>query len=295
MINMTWLKTFCVLGDIGHFTRTAEALFMTQSGVSQHIKKLEEQLSTPLLIREGKSFSLTDAGVKLHRQGKTLLYASQDLATAIRQDEKHSGQLRISSPGSVGLRLYPHLLGIQQRFKELTIDYTFAPNSQIEQDLIERRIDIGLVTEQTQLAELTSIQLAQEPLVLITPSNVSTVNWNVLIELGFINHPDGVHHARQLLSENFPQFSHIEQFPARGFSNQIGLILEPVSRGLGFTVLPITAAKAFHRQSAITIHQLKYTVSESLYLCKNSKSFESQRVQFIESAIVDFVALEVTK
>ena len=69
MINPTWLKTFCTLADIGHFTQTAEVLFMTQSGVSQHIQKLENQLDTLLLIRNGKSFSLTDAGMKLHQQG----------------------------------------------------------------------------------------------------------------------------------------------------------------------------------------------------------------------------------
>ncbi|WP_227664755.1 LysR family transcriptional regulator [Marinobacter litoralis] len=34
MINTTWLRTFCTLVEVGHFTRTAERLHMTQSGVS---------------------------------------------------------------------------------------------------------------------------------------------------------------------------------------------------------------------------------------------------------------------
>ena len=44
MINPTWLNTFCTLVEVNHFTQTAERLFMTQSGVSQHIKKLEQQV-----------------------------------------------------------------------------------------------------------------------------------------------------------------------------------------------------------------------------------------------------------
>lgn len=48
MINTSWLRTFCTLVEVGHFTRTAERLHMTQSGVSQHIHKLEEQLGTEL-------------------------------------------------------------------------------------------------------------------------------------------------------------------------------------------------------------------------------------------------------
>lgn len=62
MINQVWLKTFCTLVEVGHFTKTAEKLFMTQSGVSQHIKKLELQLDVALLNRDGKSFILTDSG-----------------------------------------------------------------------------------------------------------------------------------------------------------------------------------------------------------------------------------------
>lgn len=113
MINPTLLKTFCTLAKIGHFTQTAELLFMTQSGVSQHIKKLENQLGTLLLIRDGKSFSLTEAGLKLHQQGKYLLNTLIELEASIKLDEPFSGTVKIASPGSVGLKLYPYLLDIQ--------------------------------------------------------------------------------------------------------------------------------------------------------------------------------------
>ena len=73
MINITWLRTFCTLVDVGHFTRTAGRLYMTQSGVSQHVRKLEEQLDTGLLIRQGKLFSLTNAGEQLYREGGEIL------------------------------------------------------------------------------------------------------------------------------------------------------------------------------------------------------------------------------
>ena len=136
MINPLWLKTYCTLAELGHFTHTATALFMTQSGVSQHIQKLEQQLDVALLLREGKSFTLTDAGVRLYQNGKQLLQASDDLATSIKQDDAYIGNIRISSPGSVGLKLYPQLLDIQQTHPKLSLDYTFAPNQSIEQALI---------------------------------------------------------------------------------------------------------------------------------------------------------------
>lgn len=289
MINPLWLKTYCTLAELGHFTHTATALFMTQSGVSQHIQKLEQQLDVALLLREGKSFTLTDAGVRLYQNGKQLLQASDDLATSIKQDDAYVGNIRISSPGSVGLKLYPQLLDIQQTHPKLSLDYTFAPNQSIEQALIERKIDIGLMTETTKTSKLTSQKIALEPLVLVTSNKVKEINWQVLGDLGFILHPDVEHHANLLLTENFKQFEHIDQFEHKGFSNQISLILEPVSRNIGFTVLPLHAVNAFHQQEHIYIHPLAKPVSESLYLCQNKTAFESARSKYLQTVITDFL------
>tara|TARA_R110000850_G_scaffold26875_1_gene76546 strand:+ start:134 stop:1006 length:873 start_codon:yes stop_codon:yes gene_type:complete len=289
MINQLWLKTFCTLADIGHFTQTANKLFMTQSGVSQHIKKLEQQLDTALLLRSGKSFSLTDAGYQLHQKGQELLRSAVELEKLIKQDEKYEGRIKIASPGSVGLRLYPYLLDIQQRHPKLSIDYIFAPNKSIEQDLVDRKIDLGLITDLSRESNLISQQIAVEPLVLVTSSNVESIEWQTLMELGFISHPDAVHHGRLLLSKNFPEFEHIEQFVHKGFSNQIGLILEPVSKGIGFTVLPLYAVKAFNSQDLIKIQPLNKTASEKLYLCFNRHSIMANRIKFIQSSITSYL------
>lgn len=289
MINPNWLNTFCTLADIGHFTQTAERLFMTQSGVSQHIKKLEQQLDTLLLIREGKSFSLTQAGVKLHQQGKTLLNTVLELEASIKQDEPFSGTIKIASPGSVGLKLYPYLLDIQQQHSNLIIDYSFAPNSEIEAKIAERKIDIGLVTELSKVKDVVCKKITVEPLVLITSNKVKSVSWQQLLALGFIVHPDAHHHAQLLLSMNFSEFEHIDQFDRKGFSNQISLILEPVSRGMGFTILPLHAVNAFHKQSHIQIHKLEHSVSESLYLCHNRHSYETKRNIYVKSMISNFI------
>ncbi|MCP3852105.1 MAG: LysR family transcriptional regulator [Gammaproteobacteria bacterium] len=290
MINQIWLKTFCTLVEVGHFTQTAEKLFMTQSGVSQHIKKLENQLDTALLIREGKSFSLTNAGYQLHQKGQELLRSSEDLENLIKQDEEYEGVIKIASPGSIGLKLYPYLLDIQKAHPKLVIDYMFAPNRSIEKDLINREIDLGLITELSNDSRLISQKIALESLVLVTPDNVESIVWEQLLELGFISHPDAAHHGRQLLSDNFPEFEHIEQFTHKGFSNQISLILEPVSKGFGFTVLPLHAAKAFQPQSLIKIHRLKNPVSESLYLCFNRHSILTNRTKLIKSSVVNYLS-----
>lgn len=289
MINPVWLKTFCTLVDVGHFTQTADKLFMTQSGVSQQIKKLEQQLGIALLIRDGKSFLLTDAGQKLYQKGQLLLKSSEELESLIKHDQTYEGTIKIASPGSIGLKLYPYLLEIQQRYPKLIIEHTFAPNKTIEQNLVERNIDLGLITTLSNNTNLISQQVAIEPLVLVTSHKVKTINWQTLLTLGFISHPDAAHHGQLLLSQNFTAFETIAQFDNKGFSNQISLILKPVSKGFGFTVLPLHAAKAFHQQELIKIHPLNTPVCENLYLSMNRHATLANRVKFIKTSVSEFL------
>lgn len=267
MTNTIWLRSFCTLVEVGHFTRTAERLHMTQSGVSQHVRKLEDQLGIALLVREGKQFSLTDAGERLYAEGRTIIQTLSSLEHRIAEDPAYEGLVRVMSPGSVGLKLYPHLLELLQcRYPGLAIDYRFAPNADVENAISDYRIDIGFMTSASTLEKVSGQPIAKESLLLVTPADVVEPSWEALTELGFIDHPDGAHHAGMLLGANFPEFQHSNLFQKKGFSNHIGLILEPVSMGLGFTVLPAHAVEAFQRLQLVRIHRLPVPVSETLFL-----------------------------
>lgn len=266
MINPVWLRSFCTLVELSHFTRTAEQLNMTQSGVSQHIHKLEDHLGLPLLIRHGKRFTLTDAGESLYREGSSVISALSEIEVRVGANPVHEGVVRIASPGSMGLKLYRHLLSVQQQHPKLVIDYRFAPNATVEKLIADNKVDLGFMTSPSTLAGVSCHPVAKEELRLITQAGVTKLSWKKLLALGFIDHPDGAYHAGQLLSANYPEFQHVEQFDSAGFSNQINLILEPVCMGLGFTVLPTYAIDAFENSEAITVHRLPKQVSEILYL-----------------------------
>ncbi|BEH16474.1 LysR family transcriptional regulator [Marinobacter shengliensis] len=240
---------------------------MTQSGVSQHVRKLEEQLGTELLVRQGKQFSLSGAGERLYTEAQGILFALSNLEQTVGEDPPFEGSVRIMSPGSVGLKLYPHLLELQSKHPKLVVDYRFAPNPDVENAIAKSTVDLGFMTSKSTLADVSCTPVAQEALLLVTPATVEEPDWDTLMALGFIDHPDGNHHASLLLGANYPEFQHSNLFPKKGFSNQIGLILEPVSMGLGFTVLPAHAVEAFEKSEHIKVHRLANPVSETLYLC----------------------------
>ncbi|MEH6800871.1 MAG: LysR family transcriptional regulator [Halopseudomonas sabulinigri] len=283
MINPLWLRSFCTLVEIGHFTRTAERLHMTQSGVSQHIHKLEALLAAPLLLREGKQFTVTEAGERLYRAAREILLSLSNLEQQIGQDPSHEGLLRVMSPGSVGLKLYPHLLALQQQYPKLVIDYRFAPNLDVESAIAEHRVDIGFMTTTSAREEVSCQAIATEPLLLVTPAAVTDPSWQALQQLGFIDHPDGSHHAGLLLGANYPEYQHSQLLAQKGFCNQISLILQPVSLGLGFTVLPAHAVAAFGQPEQIKTHRLANPVSETLYLALRRNRVAPQRVETVLS------------
>ncbi|WP_298718674.1 LysR family transcriptional regulator [uncultured Oceanisphaera sp.] len=281
MINPVWLRSFCTLVEVGHFTRTAERLHMTQSGVSQHVKKLEEQLARPLLIRQGKQFTLTEAGERLYREARAIIRSLTNLEQLVGEDPPYEGLVRLMSPGSVGLKLYPHLLELQCRHSGLIIDYRFAPNADVEKAIASDGVDVGFMTRLATLDEVRCQPIAEESLLLVTPATVKDPSWSTLLQLGFIDHPDGAHHAGLLLGANYPEFQHSNLFEKKGFSNQINLILEPVSRGLGFTVLPAHAVAAFQQPQRVNSHPLSHPVSEILYLGVNRNRALPNRVHSV--------------
>ncbi len=67
------LQYFHTVVQTGSFTEAAEQCFISQSAISQQIKALENDLGVKLLIRENRSFSLTEAGEYLYHKSEQLL------------------------------------------------------------------------------------------------------------------------------------------------------------------------------------------------------------------------------
>lgn len=84
-LNYHHLYYFWTVARLGHLTKAAEQLHVSQSALSGQIRKLEESLGHPLFLREGRRLKLSEAGRKAYsyaeeifRQGEALsaLFAS---------------------------------------------------------------------------------------------------------------------------------------------------------------------------------------------------------------------------
>lgn len=280
MLSPQWLRTFTALVEQGSFTRCAEYLDLTQAAVSQHVQKLEEQLG-PLLIRRPRQLELTPAGHSLLDYCEEVSAADQRLHKRLSErDEKH-GEISLICPGSIGLTLYPILLNLQQANPGLIIRQRFAPDKEVLEAVLGNRFELGLATLKPDDPRLCVSRFTKEPLELIAPASESVKSWEDLKRIGFIDHPDGRAMGSRLLSRYYPEAPGIGSLPCRGFTNQIGLILEPVARGLGFTVLPRYARLAFQRPESIQIIKGPRLVEDTLWLIHRAEWPLSTRAERI--------------
>ncbi|WP_110656149.1 LysR family transcriptional regulator [Salinicola halimionae] len=267
MFNAQYFRTYMMLVETGSFTQTAGKLDMTQPGVSQHVRKLEEYLGRSLLNRHGRRFSLTDAGRRAYDYAVKLFAEHEHFRRSLDDDSPDSGECRIASPGSVGLMFYPFLLGYQQMHPGLTVNYSFAFDHEIAQDVMAGRYDVGIVTEVGKQPDLSFEAWHQEPLCLVVPADFTGTTLSELLALGFVNYNDGNTNAGLLLRSNFGnEFRSMSHFPRQGFTNEVGQVLDAVARGLGFTVVsrPVLETSPWQRQ--VKEMPLAQPVYETLHL-----------------------------
>jgi DNA-binding transcriptional LysR family regulator len=288
MINQQWLHTFLTLVEVGHFTQTAEKLYMTQPGVSQQIKKLEEQVGVPLLNRIGKRFELSREGGILYQFGCKRRQEEDQLFRELMSDNPHKGECRIACSGAMATFLYPHLLKRQKKHPGLMVAVEAAPNERIIQSILQNAIDLGIVTQPFPSTELLYEALGFESLCLVLPSSYADqlLSFDSLQRIGFIDHPDGAHYADRLLSANFgEQFRSLEKLKKSGYVNQINQILVPVSEGLGFTVLPEKAVHHFPQQSLLYVAALQVPIHDELFLVRKKHRVLPKRYDWFERKI----------
>ncbi len=284
MISPQWLRSFVVLAERGSFTRTADQLGLTQAAVSQHIRHLEETLG-PLLIRRPRQIELTPAGQALLMYCADLEQAEKRLNLRLPGEDDRQGEISLISPGSIGLSLYPLLLDLQALYPGLTMRHRFAPDHDVLKAVGNNDFELGLVTIKPDDPRLAACLFAQEPLDLVVPAKVMVSCWEDLENLGFIDHPDGQAMASRLLSRVFPGNRGIRSIACKGFVNQIGLILDPVARGFGFTVLPRYAREAYAWPDAIRVVEMDPRVVDSLWLIYRAQWTLSARARFVASEL----------
>ncbi len=162
------LRTFVEVVRTGSFTDAAQNLFLSQPTVSQHIRQLEEELGSRLVMRTTRRIEITSQGRRLSA------YAEDILALRDRMMENCSSHGH--SILSIGASTIPSAYILPAVLKQFGKEHPEAyfsihqsDSAGVERGVAEGLFDIGLTGRVPEEPELTSQELCQDQMVLITP------------------------------------------------------------------------------------------------------------------------------
>lgn len=168
------LETFMAVSEARHVTEAATLLGMTQSAVSQQLKKLEWALGVQLLDRSTRPVELTHAGRVLQRRAFRIINELEDLRAELRHLQ--SGALpilRIGMLASIATTLTPGLYDMVKQelgVPELTLSAGLATDHQTA--LNARSIDIAITSDpQFDITGFDVFPILEEPFFLVLPAS----------------------------------------------------------------------------------------------------------------------------
>jgi DNA-binding transcriptional LysR family regulator len=141
------LRTFVTGVDMGSFVRAADKLGRSTSAVSAQLKKLEDQLGTPVLRKEGRGMVTTAAGESLLGYARRLLELNDEAATAVRGADL-AGSVRLGIQQDFGEHVLTEVLGRFVRVHpRVRIEARAARNTELMELLNSGRLDLALAWE----------------------------------------------------------------------------------------------------------------------------------------------------
>lgn len=147
--NLNHFKVFMAVYETGSMTAAADLLHLTQSGVSQHIKALEDDLKRPLFNRVGRKLVPTELATLIFPDiDNVFSVVSSRLAQVTGKEMEPEGSVRIGMPIEFGVnRVVPMLASFGQKYKKVSFEITLDYASAISQALLRNELDFAYVDE----------------------------------------------------------------------------------------------------------------------------------------------------
>ena len=170
-MNLRALQYFVKLADLKHFSKAAEACFVSQPTLSTQIKKLEEELQVQLVERSPKNIMLTPVGEEIAKRARQVLTdIDQIRMVARRSSNPAEGTLRLGLFPTLAPYLLPHVVpGLRSRYPNLRLQLAEEKTEDVLEMLYRGELDAALLALPVPETGLDIEVLFQEPFVLALP------------------------------------------------------------------------------------------------------------------------------
>lgn len=158
------LRYFWTIAEEGTISRAAEVLHITQPTLSRQLKSLEEQLGTPLFVRDTRQMQLTEAGMFLKSRAAEILSLNDATEHELeaRQQQLFSGNIAIGCVEAANSETLAGMLTkFIQQYPHVTFHLYDGTSADIHDRLNKGLLDVAVVLEPAELQHYEKLQLPQ--------------------------------------------------------------------------------------------------------------------------------------
>ncbi len=164
------LEAFVAVVDYGSFSEAARKLYLTQPTISTHIRSLEEELHTRLIIRTTKKITITPKGYQLYDSAVRMLDIRDNLFENFTGSKKQIIDLAASTiPSSY---LLPELMaGFGRMYPDVYFHSWQTDSAGAISRVLDGSVDLALTGQNTGDDSCVFIPFCQDDMVIATPVN----------------------------------------------------------------------------------------------------------------------------
>ncbi|HSX75588.1 MAG TPA: LysR family transcriptional regulator, partial [Shinella sp.] len=237
MLDPRLLRAFVAIADAGSFTAAADRLHMTQSTMSQQIARLEEAIGRELVDRAARPVRLTVTGERLLGHARRIL-ALQGEALTLVAETSGTTSVRIGMPDDIATPEMAHAFAaFARRHKEARLDVTTGLRADLTRRYRSGELDIVVLKEDTPSAD--SWVSFEEPIAWFTALDAPA---DLPDPVPLVTFPPGGLYRDAM-------FERLERERRRWYvaftSASLRNVLMAIEAGLGLSMLPVDAAKAW--------------------------------------------------
>ena len=259
------LEVFVAVCKYQSFSKAARELFLTQPTVSSHIQNLEKELDTVLINRNNKNITLTKSGEILYDHAIKILNSCKK---ALYDIKEYSG--KIEGIIDIACSSIPESYILPKFIKKFILQYPDVKfsvtnyNSQVViSEILDEKISFGLVGYKPSNTQIKSLDIMDDELVLITPSNIlldnddGYIDINNLYKLKFIMRKEGSA-TRNLIINTLKEYDfNIDNIDIVAHVESNNSILEMVRLGLGVSFVSHISVASYLENHQLNVYKIK--------------------------------------
>lgn len=297
-MDIRQLRYFVKVVELKNITAAAEALFIAQPSLSQHMSNLEAELGVSLLERKVQGTRATAMGELLYRHAKTILRQVEDAQSAIRREcEAPSGRVAIGFPTSTSRILAAPLLErLQECYPLIELELAEASSGDLVGLVAADHLALAITMNVRADARLRIEPILEEELFAVISASQDApreldIETFAALPLLLPTHPNSVRvaterllHARKLAFRLVAETSAVE------------ILILAVERGLGATVLPSAAfALAQQHGRVLGLPLVGRPLVRELSLSLSISASHSPAVQCVRKVLLQVIEDEVSQ